>query len=1133
MTNAEPSMTRRVFPVALLLLLSGMCALVYQITWQREFRLVFGGSTAATGAVLAIFMGGLGLGNAWLGRRADAHPRPLAFYARLELLIAVSAAASPLAMALVRSIYFALGGQTALGLGGATLLRLGLSALVLGVPTVLMGGTLPAAARAVTTAADANRRNVGMLYGMNTVGAVVGAVLSTFYLLETLGMRRTLWLACAVNLAIAALAARMARHSPVAVVVVARSPTTTLLAAQVSPEAAEGDLRSAVSAGSETRAELRVVVAESETRAELRAVVAESETRAELRAVVAESETRAELRAVVAGSVTRAEPASPIAEPSLTRAEPLSAQRRFVYFAAALVGFAFFLMELVWFRMLGPLLGGTTFTFGLILAVALSGIGLGGALYPLVFRRYRPTLFALAITCGLEALALAIPYALGDRLALLAAVYRNQSTTFAGLVVGWTIVAAIVILPAALLSGVQFPLLVALLGKGDRAVGRQVGAAFAWNTLGAIAGSLAGGFGILPWLGAPVAWCAVVAMLCGLGLLAVVVSAWAERRRLMLVIPAGLWIPALVCLAATGPTAVWRHSGIGAGRSILPRPTPNAQRAWIHDRRRAVVWEAEGVETSVALAASNGYAFIVNGKSDGNAIGDAATQIGPALVGGILHPHPTSALVVGLGSGETAGWLAEIVSIQRVDVVELEPAIDKVAEVCAAVNRNVLKHPKAHRLYNDGREVLLTAPRPYDLIVSEPSNPYRAGVASLYTREYYQAALDRLTEDGLFLQWFQAYEVDAPTVRTVLATLASVFRHVEIWQTRSRDMLLVCSRRAIPYPVSRQRARLGQEPFKTALAVAWRAVDLEGFLAHYLAGPALVRAFCQAEVAPLNSDDQNFLEYGVARTVGHRGGFQVEALRAEAAALSAQRPAVEGGTIDWDRVEDNRLSLHAVQAGAVPLHAYLTAEQRTRGEVLSHYLAGQMRAAIDQWESAPRQPLCPTELTVLAHAYAALGNSKAQALADRVRDFSPTEAEAVTAILQWRQGRAEAAGDSIETTLHALRTDPWALQPLIVALLDTAVDVAAKSPARANALFAALEKPFAAALLDDKRLWTAYLVARRLGPGEIFRSLQPYEPNVPWKELLLKKRAEVYTALGDPRAASARADVQWYDRHEP
>ena len=193
----------------------GHVALVFQVTWQREFRLVFGGSTAASGAVLAVFMGGLGIGNLWLGRWADRRRNPLTLYAGLEFSVALSAAATPWLLALVRSAYIALGGQTALGMAGATALRLGLSAAVLGLPTFLMGGTLPAAARAVTTPEDSHRRGLGMLYGLNTLGAVAGAAASTFWLLETFGMRRTLWLACLVNLGIAGIAGAMGDGSAV------------------------------------------------------------------------------------------------------------------------------------------------------------------------------------------------------------------------------------------------------------------------------------------------------------------------------------------------------------------------------------------------------------------------------------------------------------------------------------------------------------------------------------------------------------------------------------------------------------------------------------------------------------------------------------------------------------------------------------------------------------------------------------------------------------------------------------------------------------------------------------------------------------------------------------------------------
>src|SRR5579862_5378528 len=154
-------MRPRIAALALLLFASGGCALIYQVAWLRLLRLVFGTSTAASAAVLAIFLGGLGLGGVVLGRRADAARSAVRFYAVLELGVAVAAAASPLLVALVRSVYLGIGGTTTLGVVGGSVLRLALSALVLGLPTFLMGGTLPAAARAVERAADAARRDVG------------------------------------------------------------------------------------------------------------------------------------------------------------------------------------------------------------------------------------------------------------------------------------------------------------------------------------------------------------------------------------------------------------------------------------------------------------------------------------------------------------------------------------------------------------------------------------------------------------------------------------------------------------------------------------------------------------------------------------------------------------------------------------------------------------------------------------------------------------------------------------------------------------------------------------------------------------------------------------------------------------
>ena len=145
-------------------------------------------------------MAGLGFGGIFLGRRSEAKPRPLAFYAKLELFIALSAALSPLLILVARHLYIAIGGTLATGLAIGTIVRLTLVALILGPPTFLMGGTLPAAARAVVTPDDVSRRTVGTLYGINTLGAVSGALFGTFYLFENFGNHLTLWWATAVNI---------------------------------------------------------------------------------------------------------------------------------------------------------------------------------------------------------------------------------------------------------------------------------------------------------------------------------------------------------------------------------------------------------------------------------------------------------------------------------------------------------------------------------------------------------------------------------------------------------------------------------------------------------------------------------------------------------------------------------------------------------------------------------------------------------------------------------------------------------------------------------------------------------------------------------------------------------------------
>ena len=1044
-------MSARTAKVACLLFGSGACALVYQVAWLREMRLIFGASTPASAAVLAIFMGGLGLGGALLGRRADAHPQPLRFYANLELTVAASAALTPALVWLARYVYIALGGSVALGLGPATVVRLLLATFVLCVPTLAMGGSLPAASRAVETEADVGRRRLAVLYGVNTLGAVTGAFFATFFLLEVCGTRQTIWFACLVNLFVAIAARLLARTLPNADQSVS----------------AEDQLPTTVPAAFASRNTV---------------------------------------------------PAPPA----------------FVLAAAALVGFAFFLMELVWYRMLGPLMGGSSFTFGLILSVALLGIGLGGVAYA-VFGSDRPaTLRGLALTCTAEAVCIAYPYALGDRIALLTIFLRALSSLgFYGLVLGWTAVAALVVFPAAFIAGIQFPLIIALLGRGREAVGRHVGLAYASSTVGSIVGSLAGGFGLLPALSATGTWRAVVLILVALATSAMLVGLRTDRRLLPCLFPAAAALVAALLLAATGPTAAWRHSSIGAGRVDFTQRTPNSLHAFVNAYRGAIEWETDGVESSVALDAAAGYALIVNGKSDGNATQDAATQVMGGLVGALLVPHPTRALVVGLGTGSTAGWLGAIPELQRVDVVELEPAVLDVARACAPVNQNVLANPKVNITIGDAREVLLTTGERYDVIFSEPSNPYRAGIASLFTQEFYQAVASRLEPGGIFLQWLQTYDVDARTIRTAYATLASVFPAVETWYTLDSDLLLVAAREPVSYRVPMLRERVEREPFKTALAVAWHASGVEGFLAHFIARSSLAHAIAKLEGAVVNTDDRTVIEFGFARNLGKDALFDTKEVRDSAHARGEDRPQLSGGEIDWEAVQDQRFAQRVAGGLAPDVSAAMTVAQRYRVQALRYYFEGRLDQTLAWWRAQPREPSGPMELLVIGAALASAGDDAALPYLERMRTIEPVESAALLATLRWRQGKVAEAAAVLVSVFRACQRDPWPMMRLMTNALNLAVALAANDPELGRQLYAVLKTPFAVHLLDQKRKETVVRLAKQLGGEYCVEALQPLEPYVPWRDDFLRDRLHCYEAAHDPRASAAARDVRTYAAAEP
>ncbi len=1023
--------------LATLLALSGACALVYQMAWLREFRLVFGGATPATAAVLAIFMGAMGAGSALFGRKAEAAANPLRLYAFIELGVGIAALLTPLLLSIVRSLYLSTGGIAALGQIPATLLQLLLATVVLAPPCLLMGGSLPAAFKWVETDQDQQRGSLGVLYGINTLGALAGVLLSTFWLLELWGIRATVIIAAGVNLLIGAAAWFVSRDA---------TPVKPL--PQTPPQ---------------THASSTLTI-------------------------------------------------------------------RFIYLAAGITGFTFFLSELVWFRVLAPLLGSSVYGFGLILALALAGIGLGGLLYRMMWASCAGavTLAALARVAAWQALFLALPWALGDRIAVFAIdVNQLRSLGLPGQITGWTLIASLLVLGPSILAGVQFPLLVGLLGTGNHDAGRHVGYAYAANTIGAITGSLAGGFVLLPWLTALGAWRGVFLLTLLLSLGAAVLGA--QRRAWPVIV---LWLSA-ACLMfiPTGPTAAWRHKPIGYGRVESLPSSINGLRGWLHASRWKIAHEFEGREASVAAVASDdGYCLYVNGKSDGSAFGDADTQVMQGLVPAMLHPAPHHAFIVGLGTGTTAGWVADVPGMKQVDVVELEPGMATLArDHFAPVNRDVLSKSNVHLIAGDAREALLAAGNRYDLIISEPSNPYRAGVSTLFTQEFYAAAKARLNAGGLFAQWVQGYEVDAQAIRQVYATLTAVFPHVETWISGPNDLLFIGHLTPPAYSLDQLRTRITQPLFAEALKRVWLTNSVEGMLAHHLASPEFARSLLQTNPAHINTDDRNLLEYGFARALSKDNTFETTQVLSMAIGQETDVPAHLAAQIDHTRLTYERLRMLAADGATFSIPSDLAGDDQRRAEAVAAFAKGRYDEVLAAWTGKAASPF--EQLMLLeSTAHAGTAEQMLSLFAAVLQDW-PADAHFAAAQSAARHESFDDATSHVLEGFKALRQQVWLRLSSVQMALSLVPPLAAANRDLAPQFMALLRIPFPGGLADPSRMNTLVEIMPLLSPEHQIEVLTLFEPHPPWQRQFLEFRLKTYRTASHARTHQAEQNLQEFMSH--
>jgi tetratricopeptide (TPR) repeat protein len=393
-----------------------------------------------------------------------------------------------------------------------------------------------------------------------------------------------------------------------------------------------------------------------------------------------------------------------------------------------------------------------------------------------------------------------------------------------------------------------------------------------------------------------------------------------------------------------------------------------------------------------------------------------------------------------------------------------------------------------------------------------------------------------LNEGGLFAQWLQGYDTDLEALRTVMATLSSVFAVVECWVTEDVDLLFLASLRPITYDVSALRQRLQEEPFQTAVEKTWRVTDLEGVFARYLA-----RAdFCQqvAQSAPvLNTDDRTVLEFAYARSLGSGRVDHLSTLRIAALQQATHQPSLTNGQVNWRRVVQQQSSAQVLD-NVAPEVPRVGSNAISRAQAKVQYVAEDLEEALQYWQAQPDEPQDLVEWTMVAELLAEAGEAEALPYLEKLRRHEPVEADALLARFHWRNGDAEKATAALEAAFTGYRRDPWPQPRLMRRALKLAEEIAEEDRGPlAKRLCSALETPFALHCENFHRIWARLDTARRLDgksfSAQTLAAIEAFEPFAPWTRDFLELRQACYEENRHPQAARAMADLESFLRYEP
>jgi spermidine synthase len=424
-------------------------------------------------------------------------------------------------------------------------------------------------------------------------------------------------------------------------------------------------------------------------------------------------------------------------------------------------------------------------------------------------------------------------------------------------------ISGLVMTPPAVLMGIAFPVAVRAVVGHEGKLGGPVGRIYGINTWGGVVGAFGAGFIMLPNI--QVQGTIFVACMANLVAAAVLfgLAARMEKKGLAWAAPLGILGFSLLYATSKPP---WDPMLMTAGMYQYVSHFENHTRDGI--RRYAIedytlLFYEEGLSSVVTVAQnadSENIWLANNGKVDASTTTDMPTQVLCSLLPMQFAERPTDVLVIGLASGVTAGALTLHPEIERLDIVELEPAIERAAKIFEVHNHGVLNDPRTNLIANDGRNhLVLTKPGTYDVIVSEPSNPWISGVSNLFTSEFFELGKSRLKPGGVWSQWVQMYGMDVDDVRTLLGTFSDTYEYVLVYATiEDADLVLVGSDNPIEPTLAAAEHLLRHPKVAAELALVDVADPLDLVALFQLDSDAI---HAMSDGWPRNTDDNMRIEY--------------------------------------------------------------------------------------------------------------------------------------------------------------------------------------------------------------------------------------------------------------------------------